>query len=255
MGRFQYENLFSMFIHCCEVGGKRGWHERGGGALSVVLDADTLAQIQSGLDFSKPFLPLEKKVENMGRGFILVTGSEQTLEDAPRYPEDICGVVQVSPDGSAYRTVMGFESGVGPTQDLGMHLMIHSALSHRNGKRRSIVYHCHPANLTALSYLLPLEEEAFSKTLWRSGVQCREAFPRGIGIIDRLERDPVKLGESCAEKLKKRDGVLLAFHGLVLHSCSLMDTVGKAEAVEKAAEIRLKLLQVPGGILQEPDLD
>lgn len=255
MGRYQYENLFSMFVHCCEVGGKHGWHERSGGSMSVVLDAETLTHIEYGLDFSKPFVPLEKKTEKMGREFLLVTGSEYMLEDAPRYPEDLCGVVQIGPDGDSYRTVMGFESGISPTADLNMHLLIHNELYHKNGKKRSVVYHCHPSNLTALSYLLPLEEESFTKTLWRSSVQCREAMPRGIGIIDHLETDRIRIGENCAKLLKKRDAVLLAFHGLILQGDSLMGIVGEAESIEKAADIRMKLLQVPDGIRQEPNLD
>ena len=243
-----------MFAHTCDVIGRRGWHERSSGGLSVKLDCDTLLQIEGGLTFDKEFIPLEIPVPKLGKEFVMLNADNIHIEDVSRYPEDLSGIIQISPDGKAYRTVMGFDGGMlSPMMDLQLHLVMHE-MKVKEGLEDTVVFHVQPANLVALTYLLELDDRTFSEALWRSSAKCPEMLPRGIGIVSESVNNNKDLCRLVMEHHNDRDVVVLAFHGLVIAGSDMMDVVGMTETIEKAAEIRMKLLQVPSGIRQEPRL-
>lgn len=257
------DSFFPLFIHFCDTGVRKGWHESGTGGLSMLLYPDLVLDIEAGLDFSRPFQPLGVTVPELAKDFLIVSGNEQFLDDILDRPDEICGIIQVSPDGTGYRKVLGFlsdqrpnndDSERQPTRDLAHHLLIHAQRLRAGKGRKSVVYHCHPANLTALTYMLPLKDEIFSRILAQSSVRFPEVLPDGIGVIDRLIRDPVQLGAETARKFERHDAVVLAFHGLICAGVSLPDVFGVVEVLEKAADIRLRLLQMPNGTRQEPEL-
>lgn len=255
--------FFPLFIHFCDNGVKKGWHEGGTGGLSMLLYPDLVLDIEAGLDLTGTFRPLGISVPELAKEFLIVSGSEQFLDDIMERPDEICGIIQVSPDGTGYRKVLGFLSEQRPnsdmserqpTKDLANHLLIHARRLRAGKGRKSVVYHCHPTYLTALTYMLPLEDKAFSRILSQSSARFSEVLPDGVGVIDRLIRDPAQLGVETARKFERHNAVVWAFHGLICAGDSLPDVFGLVEVLEKAAHIRLKLLQMPNGVRQEPDL-
>ncbi len=266
MGRkmVTYESLLSMYVRCCSIAGRRGWNERSAGGLSVRLDAEDVMQMENGLSFRRDFLPLLAPVKDLAKDFILISGCNAHLEDIANRPEDLCGVVQISPDGAGYRIVKGFGTkggissdshelaGMEPNEDLYVHLSIHEMEKKKKGPYRSVVYHGHPTNLVALTYLLPLEERSFSDTLRRSSLNLRKNLKRDLGMVDRLIMDEKELTQITLEKLRQSDAVVWAFHGICLPGDDMMDVIAFVDALDKAAEVRLKILQASGGALQEP---
>ena len=265
MKKLLYENLFSMYAHCCEIAGRRGWHERSAGALSVRLNSATLIQIETALDFSSGYVKLPVALPYLSKDFILISGKNVHLEEISRYPEDLSGIVQISPDGASYRIVMGFGTDpaiapdkgykkfMEPDEDLFLHLLLHEKYKKKKTSEYSVVYHGHPTNLSALSYVLPLEEDDFSDILRTSSPQCADVLHKGLGIVDELVMDHKERGLRTLEKMKDRDAVLCAFCGIVTAGYDLMDVIGFVDALDKAAEIRLKILSA-GGSLQEPHI-
>jgi rhamnulose-1-phosphate aldolase len=250
----EHGNLFSNFVDACAMGGEHGWHEAQNGGMSLLLDTPTIMELEPGLDLRSEYVPIGVSVPRLAREFLLITGEERAFRDAKEYPDELCGIIQISPDGTAYRTVMGFVSGQKPTENLPTHLMAHVACLEKGFNAHSVIYHCHPSNLIALTYLLPLEQSSFSRTLSRSGVSCAIALPDGVGLVEELLLDQPRLAQRTAEEFHHHNAVVWAFHGVMAAGHTLHEVIGNVEALEKAAEIRLKLLQVPGGPRQEPEL-
>jgi rhamnulose-1-phosphate aldolase len=247
-------NLFSDFVDICALGGKRGWHERNGGSMSMLLDTPVILELEQGLNLQGEYQPIGVTIPELSREFFLITGDHCDFQDARECADELCGIIQISPDGSGYRTVMGFVSGQEPSRSLPTHLMAHAAYCQKEQDTHSVVYHCHPEQLIALSYLLPLDDESFSQALKRSGVSCTMTLPQGIGVVDHMEMEQDKLSKLTAEKFQRYDAVLWAFHGVICAGHNLQDVITKVEALEKAASIRMKLLLVPGGTRQEPKI-
>ena len=51
------------------------------------------------------------------------------------------------------------------------------------GGKHRVIYHAHPANTIALTFALPLTDEAFTRELWEMISECSIVFPAGIGIV------------------------------------------------------------------------
>ncbi len=248
----QKNNFFSLFVHYCDNGVRRGWHEAGAGGLSMLIFPEVILGIEAGLDFTAPFQPLEIPVPSLSKEFFLISGRDQFLDDVLLRPDEICGIIQISPDGTGYRKVLGFKAKKEPSPDLQVHLLVHEQYLKRAPNRRSVVYHSHPANMTTLSYLLPLEDEALTQTLSRSSYLFRDRLPAGVGVIWAPESDGRELATLTAEKFARCDAVLWAFRGLICVTESLPRAIGLVELLEKAAATRIRLLQIPGAPLQEP---
>lgn len=262
-----YDNFFAAFIKACKTGADRGWHRCGGGSLSMRLDFSTLEALQSALDLDGDYQPIGTSVPGLGREFFLVTAGTSLMQEAFDRPDEASGIIQISPDGSGWRTVLGFLSGAQPMGDLGIHLLCHEKRCSRPGTP-SVIYHSCPMNLIALTYLVPLEDEAMSRLLRQSFFQCNVLLPDGVGVIspedftplyrdgDELEKRGLAERRAAAttEKFGKHRVVIWPHCGMICAAGSVIDAVRITEAVEMAAEIRLKLMQNPGGIRQEPEI-
>ena len=40
-----------------------------------------------------------------------------------------------------------------------------------------MIYHAHPANIIALTFVLPLTDEVFTRELWEMATECPVVFP------------------------------------------------------------------------------
>ena len=236
--------FFNEAIRFIKYGCDLGWHERNAGNISLRLSSNEVESVYDDLSFDREWVELPKCIPEMANEYVFTTATGSYFIDIHNAPESKFCVCQISDDGSAYRVVWG---GIKPTSELCGHLMSLGELKH-NGNGRA-VYHCHPANAVALSYVLPLSDKDFSETLWASETECAFVFPEGIGVVPFFVPGSIELATATAEKIKKFSAVIWSFHGIFASGDSIASAFGLAHAIEKAAEIRIKVLSTGKPIL------
>ena len=112
-----------------------------------------------------------------------MTGSGKYFRNVILDPADTSAIIEIDSTGENYRILWGLVNGGRPTSELPSHLMNHEVKKHvTNGKHR-VIYHCHPTNLIALTFVLPLTAEAFTRELWEMATECPVVFPSGVGVV------------------------------------------------------------------------
>ena len=84
---------------------------------------------------------------------------------------DSC-IIEVDEAGENYRICWGLRDGGRPTSELPTHLMNHEVKALATDGRYRVIYHAHPANIIALTFVLPLTDEAFTRELWEMATEC-----------------------------------------------------------------------------------
>lgn len=52
-----------------------------------------------------------------------------------------------------------------------------------SGGKHRVIYHAHTTNTIALTFVLPLKDEIFTRELWEMATECPVVFPSGIGVV------------------------------------------------------------------------
>lgn len=221
-----------------------GWHERNAGNISLCLNEQQVETICDEFLDSNPIIALPIAIPEMAGEYIFTTVSGSYFIDIQNSSETKFCICKVLSDGASYRVVWG---GLKPTSELCGHLMSLAELKNRGNGRA--VYHCHPANIVALSYILPLDDKTISQMLWGSETECPFVFPNGIGVVGFKVPGSFELAVATAEKIKIYDAVLWAHHGIFATGDSIVSAFGLAHAIEKAAEISLKVITSGKSIL------
>ena len=214
-----------------------GWHERNAGNISLRLTRDEIDLIKGELDFKREWINLPIPAPEMACELVFTTVSGSYFIDIQNDAETKFCICEISGDGSLYRIVWG---GNKPTSELCGHLMSLGVLKSRNGGRA--VYHCHPANVVALSYIVPQTDKDISNALWESETECAFVFPEGVGVVGFCVPGSLELAKRTAEKIKEYNAVLWSNHGIFASGDSISSAFGLAHAIEKAAEIKLKVI-------------
>jgi rhamnulose-1-phosphate aldolase len=149
--------------------------------------------------------------------------------------------------------VWGMEQGGRPTSELPAHLMNHAVRMEATGGAARVIYHAHPANTVALTFVLPLTDRDFSRALWKSETECPIVFPRGLGVVPWMVPGGAEIALASCEKMREYDAVIWAHHGMFVAGRDFDEAFGLMHTVEKAAEICVLALSC-GGIAQSiPD--
>lgn len=240
-----FESEFAKgFINLCEMGWQKGWHERNGGNLSYRIKKEEIAPYLDSLCRTGEICEIGVTLPRLAGEFFMVTGSGKYMSKVKGDPENCLAVIEILPDGGHFRTVAGLSAGGRPTSELPTHLMGHDArMSATDGSRR-VIYHCHPANLIAMTFLLPLEDRAFSKELWEMMTECPIIFPAGVGVVKWMVPGGAEIARASVEKMKTFDAVVWAHHGIFCAGDDFDNTFGLCHTVEKAAEIWIKVRSV-----------
>lgn len=229
------------FIRMCSDGYVMGWHECHGGNLTYRADKEELA----GLELkSREWVPLEKQLGNLAGEYFFVTGSGKSMRNAELYPEDTIGVIEMNESGTAWRSVWGLENDGRPTSELPAHLMCQSVKKETTGGKYRFVYHAHPANIIALSFVLPMNDEIFTRELWEMEPECAMIFPAGMGVLPWMVPGTEEIAVRTCEKMREYDVVLWAQHGLFVTGETFEGTFGLMNTVEKGAEILVKTMSM-----------
>ena len=212
-----------------------GWDERNGGNISVMLDPDEVAQ----------YLDPDNVIRTIPTGFeakpligkiFLVTGTGKYFRNIPKFPERDLGIIRIAPDGTTAELLWGYSDGGRFTSELPAHLMSHMSRLAVNPDNR-VILHCHPTYTLAMNFVHPLEEKAFTHTLWEMCTECLVVFPDGVGVLPWMVCGTNEIGEATAEKMKEFRLVVWGMHGIYGVGKDMDEAFGLIETVEKAAQV------------------
>ena len=145
------------FIRLCDDGYNQNWHERNGGNLSYRMTADEVEQCRPFFNFDRPWVNMGVQADNLKGEYFLVTGTGKYFRNVILDPAANICIVEINDEGDSYRIVWGLVNGGGPTSEFPTHFMNHSVrTAATNGKCR-VIYHAHPVNIIALTFVLPLK--------------------------------------------------------------------------------------------------
>ncbi len=237
------------FIRMANDGWEQGWHERNGGNLSYRVKPEEADQVREEL---KPmeWRPIGTDVPDLAGEYFLVTGSGKYFRNVIIDPEDSMCMIEVDKEGTNYRIVWGMVNGGRPTSELPSHLMNHEVKKKATDGRYRVVYHAHTTNLIALTFVLPLKDEVFTRELWEMATECPVVFPDGIGVVDWMVPGGRQIAVATSELMKKYDVAVWAHHGMFATGEDFDLTFGLMHTGEKSAEILVKMLSMRPDKLQ-----
>jgi len=223
----------------------KGWDERNGGNVSYRLVKEEVEQYKKELRGERK-IELFSELKELAREYFLVTGTGKYFRNVILEPEVNLGIVRISEDGKSYTILWGLTDGGRPTSEFSAHLLSHiERMKVTEGKNR-VVMHTHATNLIALSYVLDLTTENFTKQLWEMSTECLVVFPDGIGVIPWMVPGKEEIAIATAEKMRKHSMVLWPFHGIFGTGKDLDEAFGLIDTAEKAAEILVKVFSMGG---------
>ena len=112
-----------------------------------------------------------------------------------------------------------------------------------NGAYR-VIYHAHTTNVIALTFVLPLSDEVFTRQLWEMATECPVVFPDGVGVVPWMVPGGRDIAVATSELMKKYDVAIWAHHGMFCSGEDFDLTFGLMHTVEKSAEILVKMLSM-----------
>ena len=231
------------FTKVCTDGWLQGWHERNGGNLSYRMIPSEVEEIKDLLNENAEWRPIGAEVPGLANEYFMVTGSGKYFRNVELDFEDNVAVIKVNEDGTLYKIVYGLVNGGRPTSELPSHLMNLEVIRKRDEGLR-IVYHAHPANIVALTFVLPLEDEVFTREIWEMETECPVVFPQGIGVVPWMVPGGKEIGVKTSEIMKTKNVAIWAHHGIFVCGHDFDETFGLLHTVEKSAEILVKVMSM-----------
>ncbi|MDR1649417.1 MAG: rhamnulose-1-phosphate aldolase [Synergistaceae bacterium] len=232
------------FVKMAGEGFRQGWHERNGGNLSYRLKPEERASIEECFRSERAWLPIGAETPEVAGEAFVVTGTGKYFSNIPEDPEDNCCIIELDSSGLNYRMVWGLSRGGRPTSELPTHLMTHAVKKNAADGQRRVIYHSHPANVIALTFVLPLTDAVFTRELWESVTECSLVFPAGVGVVDWMVPGGRNIALATSELMRNFDVAIWAHHGLFCSGEDFDTTFGLAHTVEKAAEILVKTMSM-----------
>lgn len=240
------------FIRMAHDGWEQGWHERNGGNLSYRLKPSEVDTIQQVLTTSAPgaWLPLcadeVMQFPNIAGEMFLITAAGSYFRNIELDPSAGMGLIEMDDGGQNYRVRWGFTGGGRPTSELPTHLMNQSVKKEASGGRSRVIYHAHPANINALTFVLPHDDGIFTRELWAMISECAMVFPDGVSVVEWMVPGSLAIARASSEKMQTCDVVIWVHHGMFCAGEDFDGTFGLMHTVEKAAEILVKVKSMTG---------
>ena len=236
------------FARLCSEGSSQGWHESNGGNASYRLAPEDVASSRSFFyDNPSSWVPLGVQVANLGGEFFLVTAAGAHMRNVALDPDTGAGIVEVNAAGAAWRIVWGFKNGGVPTSEFPSHAAIQSVRREATGGTGRVLYHAHPANVVALTNVLPLDARTFTRALWKMLMEAMIAFPKGIGVVPWMVPGGPEIASATADAMRVYDACVWAHHGLFCAGNDFDSTFGLAQTIDKAATVYAQARAMNGG--------
>lgn len=235
--------LVSSFTRICTEAYQQGWHERNGGNLSYRMREKEVEEVRDLLNEEAQWQDIDGCVPKLANEYFMVTGSGKYMKNVQRDFADNVAIIRVNEDGTKYKIVWGLVNGGRPTSELSSHLMNLEVLKQRDDGLR-VVYHAHPANTVALTFVLPVDGEVFTREIWEMETECPVVFPQGIGVVPWMVPGGREIGIKTAEIMKTQNVAIWYHHGMFVCGHDFDEAYGLMETVEKAAEMLVKVMSM-----------
>ncbi|TCV96917.1 rhamnulose-1-phosphate aldolase [Biostraticola tofi] len=224
----------------------KGWDERNGGNVSLRLTPEDVAPYRADFALQPRTEKLSEPVPDLADTWFLVTGSGKFFRNVQLSPADNLALLRVNAAGDAYSIFWGLGAGGLPTSELATHFQSHAVRKQVTHGADRVIMHCHATNLIALSFVLDLDTDHFTRELWEGSTECLVVFPDGVGIIPWMVPGTDGIGNATSEKMHHHSLVLWPFHGIFASGPSLDDAFGLIDTAEKSAEIMVKVRSMGG---------
>lgn len=231
------------FIRMADDGWQQGWHERNGGNLSYRVKPGEVESVKENFE-AQDWQPIGTTVPKLAGEYFLVTGSGKYFRNVIIKPEDSICMIALDDKGENYRIVWGLVNGGRPTSELPSHLMNHEVKKEVTDGKYRVIYHAHTTNVIALTFVLPLSDEVFTRELWEMATECPVVFPDGIGVVPWMVPGGREIAVETSKLMKLYDVAIWAHHGMFAAGEDFDLTFGLMHTVEKAAEILVKMLSM-----------
>ena len=231
------------FIRTANDGWEQGWHERNGGNLSYRIRPEEVEAVKENFE-PKEWQPIGTTVPKLAKEYFIVTGSGKYFRNVIIKPEDSICIIELDEKGENYRIVWGLVNGGRPTSELPTHLMNHEVKMIATGGKHRVIYHAHPTNIIALTFVLPLEDKVFTRELWEMSTECPVIFPEGVGVVPWMVPGGRDIAVATSELMKKYNLAIWAHHGMFASGEDFDLTFGLMHTAEKSAEILVKMLSM-----------
>lgn len=225
-----------------------GWDERNGGNISYMLDEDEV----------KLFLDLDNVIGKKELGFaikelagklFLVSASGSYFKNISKNPAKYLAIVRIVDNGTSYEILWGAEGGGKPTSEFASHLKCHAVRLAQDPNHR-VILHCHSIAVSSMTFVHELDDKKFTRSLWQMITECLVVFPDGVSILPWMVAGTIEIGEASAKKMKDTRTIIWPHHGIIGAGQTIDDAFGLVETVEKAADIYMRVVAVPGGFKQ-----
>lgn len=246
--------IVKAYIRMCSDGWEQGWHERNGGNLTYRMKPEEAEQCRPFFRAPEEWTKLGVTAANLGGELFLATGSGRFFRNVALDPVHSIGIVELSPAGDAWRTAWGLE-GAKPTSEFPSHILNHSVRKAATGGENRVIYHAHPANLIALTYVLPLTARDFTRALWKSATECPVVFPEGVGVVPWMVPGGPEIAVATSERMKEYSAAVWAHHGLFCSGPDFDTAFGLMHTIEKAAQIYVLALSAGQGRIRQTITD
>lgn len=241
--KFTEAEFVQGFIRMASDGWELGWHERNGGNLSYRVKEEEVESVKENFTPGN-WQEIGTSVPALSGEYFLVTGSGKFFRNVSLKPQDSVCMIEIDKSGEQYRIVWGLVNGGRPTSELPSHLMNHEVKKkNTNGKYR-VIYHAHTTNVIALSFVLPLSDEVFTRELWEMATECPVVFPAGVGVVDWMVPGGREIAVATSKLMEQYDVAIWAHHGMFAAGEDFDLTFGLMHTVEKSAEILVKMLSM-----------
>ncbi|MCR4771021.1 MAG: rhamnulose-1-phosphate aldolase [Oscillospiraceae bacterium] len=240
-----------LFCRMCDDGWQQGWHERNGGNLTYRMRPEEVELCRPFFRLDRPWTSMGVSDPRLGGEYFITTGSGKYMRNVASAPEENIGIVELDSSGGAWRTVWGLENGAVPTSEFPSHYLCHCIKAEQTGGECRVMYHAHPANIVALTFVLPLTARDFSLALWKSETECPIVFPNGVGVVEWMIPGGAEIAEATGEMMRRYDAVVWAHHGLFTSGPDFDSAFGLMHTIEKAAQIHILALSASGGKLRQ----
>ena len=231
------------FIRMANDGWEQGWHERNGGNLSYRIRSEEVEAVKEDFE-PKEWQPIGTTVPKLAKEYFIVTGSGKYFRNVIIKPGDSICIIELDEKGENYRIVWGLVNGGRPTSELPTHLMNHEVKMIATGGKHRVIYHAHPTNIIALTFVLPLEDKVFTRELWEMSTECPVIFPEGVGVVPWMVPGGRDIAVATSELMKKYNLAIWAHHGMFASGEDFDLTFGLMHTAEKSAEILVKMLSM-----------
>lgn len=250
-------NCIRRFKRICGDGYDQGWHERNGGNLTYRMNQEDIDVCMPYFDLDEPnghehqWHQMPVQADNLAGAFFITTGAGKYMRKVNIDLMENVGIVEINAAGDAWRIVWGLTGGGQPTSEFPTHFMNHSVRMDATNDENRVIYHAHCPNVTALSMLLEPTSREWSRTLWRTMIECILVFPEGVGVVPWMVPGGAMIASNTSVQMAKFPACVWTQHGLFVSGESFDAAFGLMHTIEKTAQMYLTARAASGG--QEPE--